>query len=136
MKIDVSRLPGSERYPCTRKQLKVAAGDLDLNWVTMGYPEKRFRPSRLTRLKRQPAGVVVASALFSRQRSSHLSVFAVRRDEYPESASEAFVDHVLPHVLRWLRDQTSKPETQELGHEELVVSWDGENHDIIPGRER
>ncbi len=74
-------------------------------------------------------GSVVASLSFSRRRTSIMQLYPIPAEDYPEDAIREFADEVIPRLKNWLRGQFAKPDTALLGHEQIIVSWNGSKHE-------
>jgi hypothetical protein len=79
-------------------------------------------------------GLVAASLSLSRARTGILQFYPVPESSYSTIAVEEFEHTVVPHLVSWLRDQIEKPETAVLGHEEIIISWNGVKHEYAQVR--
>ncbi len=55
-------------------------------------------------------------------------LYTVRQNEYSEEAAEEFRIEVLPMIKHWLDAEMSKPDTQYLTGNTLVIEWTGKTH--------
>lgn len=128
MEIETIRLPNSERFPCTRRDVGRALGATGLRSV-------EFRHSLLgTRRYAHLAfeGDVVAHAGVLRRREvSWLYILPVRRDRYPDEAATDFRESVLDQLRTWYEAEFTKPETAVLATEELFVEWVRNAHKLV-----
>jgi hypothetical protein len=130
MRIKQIKLPVSQRFACTPRQVKAAFGPAALEWVSFGNPIRTFafdhRASRAPKL----SGAVVASAQVNREGLAHLCFFPIMRDGYPDSAASDFATSILPSLARWISEMHSRPATAIVGVEESVIEWNGSDHSV------
>jgi len=88
---------------------------------TFGFDRRASKPPAL-------AGPIVASAAVNRDGSSHLCLYPVRCDTYPESAAKEFAAAVLPRIVAWFDKQKARSATAVRGVEELVIEWANGHH--------
>ncbi len=115
----VTRLPKTQRFACSKRDIKAVFGHNQLDSVSTG----------VSRLKL--AGPVVAVIDGANQWSDRPSMrlCPVRIDQYPESAADEFKSVILPKMKDWLDQELAKPATRIFGHFEcLVVEWNGSQH--------
>lgn len=118
---------------------------MDLSFVGFGHPKRSFITLRWnTAYSPRPkfSGSVVASldlvhyrvsdegvSYEEPQRNAELYLYPVRQNEYSEEAAEEFRMEVLPMIKNWLDAEMSKPDTQYLTKQTLVIEWTGEIHE-------
>jgi hypothetical protein len=121
-------------FPARKSIIKVAFSDFDKLSCHFGDLSVHFRFD--SRCFERPAldGPVVASLSFSRARSAIMQVYPVRIESYPDQARKEFELKVLPTLHDWLSRQLEKPETAVLGHQEMIVTWNGSAHTYLPVR--
>jgi hypothetical protein len=61
-------------------------------------------------------------------RTAELYLYPVRLSEYSKDAAEEFRMEVLPMIKNWLNAEMSKPDTQYLTGQTLVIEFTGETH--------
>jgi hypothetical protein len=128
MQVKTIRLPKSEVFPCSRRDVKVVFDPDELEWVSFGNPIRTFSfDSRATGVPKL-SGPVVLSLAISRERTAHLCVFPIPYAKYPEKARGQMVESVLPRFAQWLRAKQRQSTTAVLGHEQIVAEWDGKTH--------
>ncbi len=130
MKVEVTRLPKTECYPCTKRVAQSAFGDLNLCWIGLGYPSKHFEFDSRCKYRPRITGVIVAEATYSPQREGWFCAYVVRKEDYPMQAQDDFRMRALPQMREWLERQIRKPDTAVLGYEYLLVVWDGAAHNF------
>lgn len=128
MKLETIKLPKSERFACSARELKAAFSGVENLGVYCGALGKSF--SFDSRSKRRPTleGTVVASAQVSRDLEAILNLYAIRREDYSERAADEFRDSIIPQIREWLKSQLAKQRTAVLGVESLLVEWTGRGH--------
>lgn len=128
MKFETINLPKSERFACSANELKSALSDVEKLSVYCGVLGKGFAFD--SRCRRRPIleGTVMASVQVSRELEAIMSLYSIRREEYPERAACEFRDAIIPKVLGWLKSRLAKGQTEVLGVEELVIEWTGREH--------
>jgi hypothetical protein len=57
-----------------------------------------------------------------------MQVYPIRVEHYSDLARSEFRLKVLPDLRNWLSRQLDKPETAVLGHEQVIVTWNGTTH--------
>jgi hypothetical protein len=62
------------------------------------------------------------------QRNAELYLYPVRQSEYSEQPVEEFRMEVFPMIRNWLETEISKPDTQYLKRQTLVIEWTGDTH--------
>jgi hypothetical protein len=124
-------LPRSQRFACSKRDIKLVFPDDVIGWVSIGfigsfklYPHLFPRPKFV--------GPVIAR-LSAPHRSDGsepiLCLFPVRVDQYPQGAVDEFKSEIMPKMKRWLDRELTKPETSVLGNSEfLLVEWTGSQH--------
>jgi len=127
MRISERRLPKTEGYPCTRRQVKSTFDGTDVKWISLGSI-RHFEFDKRSTHRPKIQGMVVASVTYSPQREAYVCIYVVRRAEYPAEAQDDFRTHVLPRMRQWLRRQIEKPDTAILGYEEMIVEWNETTH--------
>jgi hypothetical protein len=128
MKFETINLPKSERFACSAKELKSAFSDVENLGVYCGVLGKVFIFDSRSRRRPILEGTVVASVGVSRELDAILSLYAIRREEYPERAACEFRDAIIPKVRGWLKSRLAKGQTEVLGVESLVIEWTGREH--------
>ncbi|MBI5508388.1 MAG: hypothetical protein HY903_06530 [Deltaproteobacteria bacterium] len=134
VKIHVHRtLPKSETFPCTRRQARAslaAVPDLTVDFGLRPHfalDPRCAKPPHLT-------GTVVASVHFDRDRATRVQLYPVRRADFSAREQGQFANHELPAICKWILQALELPETQLLGHHELLVESlvDGyRRHEIV-----
>jgi hypothetical protein len=111
------------RYPVRKKAIETAFESFE--WLSCRFGRGAFLLD--SRCTERPAisGAVVASLSFSRMRKAILQVYPIEETVFSAGATKEFEQKVVPHLVGWLKGQLGKPETAILGHEQIVVSWDG-----------
>jgi hypothetical protein len=128
MKIKAIKLPDSERFVCSPKQVKNLFLDVEDLSVHFGSLGKTFHfDGRCTKCPKL-TGHITASLAVTRQRTSLLSFYALQRDELSETSRLKFTDHLLPQMKNWLGQQLAKPETEIVGVEQLLVELIGSQY--------
>ena len=115
-------------FPVRKSVIKAAFEEFTHLSCHFGDLSDHFRLD--SRCFEQPAldGLVVSSLSFSRARTAIMQVYPIRTEHYPEDARSEFVSKVVPHLRMWLLRQLEKPETAVLGHEQIIVTWNGSTH--------
>jgi hypothetical protein len=62
------------------------------------------------------------------ERSAYLYLYPVRQNLYSEEAAKEFRMEVLPVIKNWLDAEMSKPDTQYLSGQVMVIEWTGNAH--------
>jgi hypothetical protein len=128
----VLKLPKSQRFACSKRDIKMTFPDNVLGWVSLGFI-KSFTFDRRHSPYPKFGGPVVAR-LSAPHRSDGdstpiLCLFPVRVDQYPQSAAEEFKSEILPKMKEWLDCELTRPETAVVGLDEcIVVEWTGDQH--------
>jgi hypothetical protein len=73
---------------------------------------------------------VVASLSVSRDWSSIISLYAIRKEAYSEVAAQDFEHAVLPQLRSWIDAELAKPSTAVLGVRQIIAEWDGKKHHL------
>lgn len=142
MRINAIKPQKSERFACSERDVRSTFGPTVLSWVGFGHPTRSFLTLRWnTRYFPTPkfSGPVVASLrLLNYQtsdegvsygdRTAELYLYPVRLREYSEEAAEEFRTEMLPAIKNWLDAEMSKPDTQYLTGQTLVIEWTGRTH--------
>jgi len=128
MRITTIRLPKSELFPCSRRDVKSVFDPDELEWVSFGNPIRTFSFDFYATGVPRLSGPVAISLMMSRVREAHLCVFPVPREGYSEKARAQMVESVLPRFAEWLRAKQSHPDTAVLGHEQIIAEWNGKTH--------
>ena len=105
-------------------------GDMDLKWIGLGWPLRRFEFDSRGTHRPKIAGCVVAEATCNPEREGWFCAYAIPKEKYPEEARIDFRDRVLPRLREWLARQMAKPDTAVLGHDLIIVEWDGKAHKL------
>jgi hypothetical protein len=100
----------------------------------LGSLNRSFRFDSRCYVQPKLEGPVAASLSISRTRSAILQCYPVSEINYGLNATEDFEKVVVPHLVSWLHLQRDKPETAVLGHEEIVVTWNGVKHGYVEVR--
>ena len=114
------RLPNSLVYPCSKKDAKQALSALADTSIHFGLkPQFEFD----SRCHNQPQlqGSVVASVQVNRELYAMIQFFPIRRSEFSDREHLEFVSGRLPRLHAWITEALAAPETQVIGHRELVV---------------
>jgi len=102
MQIRGIRLPNTEIFACSRRDIKKVFEAAALEWVSFGRPIRSFHfDGRMTR-RPTLVGHVVAALTINRDGAAHLCLYPVRRASYPQAARFDFSADILPHLRRWL----------------------------------
>jgi hypothetical protein len=128
MKLKTINLPKSERFACSAKELKAAFSGIENLGVYCGALGKSFAFDGSSTNRPKLEGIVVADAQVSRELDAHLILYPVRREDYPERATNEFCDLLLPQIRGWLEVQLAKSQTAILGVESLIIEWTGREH--------
>lgn len=128
MKFETINLPKSERFACSARELKAAFSDVENLGVYCGVLGKSFSFDSRSKSRPKLEGTVVASAQVSRDLEAILNLYAIRREVYPERATNEFCDSIIPQIHEWLQFQLAKQRTAVLGVESLLVEWTGREH--------
>ena len=128
MKFEAINLPKSERFACSARDLKAALSDVENLGVYCGVLGKSFAFDGRSGRRPKLEGTVVASAQVSRDSEAILSLYAVRRADYPERAADVFRASIVPQIREWLKSRLARRETAVLGVESLLVEWTGREH--------
>jgi hypothetical protein len=128
MRIWTIRLPSSEKFPCSPRDVKRVFSSEELDWVSFGNPIRTFtfdsRATATTTLR----GPVTLSLTVNRERRAHLCVFPIAKSDRPELARAELTNVVLPQFADWLRAKQRRPATAVLGHEKIFAEWSGAIH--------
>jgi hypothetical protein len=86
----VIRLPKTQRFACSKRDIKSVFSGHELDWVSIGAFAKAF--SIQTRYVPRPyfSGPVVATISTGGGAGPYLSLYPVRLDQYPQSAADEF----------------------------------------------
>ena len=127
-------ISGDRRFPITKASIRENFGHFNALSCYFGNLNAEFRFD--SRCNHRPAltGPVVASLSFSRARSAILQLYSIAADAYPPEAVHQFQTDVISRLKFWLEQQIAKPETAVLGAEQLIVCWNGTEHDLLAVR--
>lgn len=129
-RFSVIRLPKTQRFACSKKDIQTVFSNQEIGWVSVGVIKSlKLAPRYFPRPNF--VGPVVADLSVSRGNDSGpiLCLFPVRIDQYPEEAAQEFKSVILPRMKEWLDNEIAKPETSRFGHSELFVAeWTGSQH--------
>jgi hypothetical protein len=150
MDVSAINLPKTERFACTKRQMKLAFSEACPDAVEFGSYQRYFNASRPWDSKYlgqprprykprvQVTGLVVAALtvrgvrhplLEGKPPRSSLRFYALPREKYPDESTLDFVEKALPEMRKWLQAQLAKPETTRVGlDEDLLVEWTGGKH--------
>ena|ERR1051326_2650054 len=128
MKFRTISLPRSERFACSARKLKAAFSDVEKLGVYCGVLRKSFSFDSRSKNRPNLKGTVVASIRINRELECILSLYAIRREDYPDRAADEFCDSIIPRIHEWLTSQLVKPKTAILGVEYLLIEWTGREH--------
>ena len=99
-----------------------------LNWIGFAWPFKQFAFDSRCTDRPKISGTIIAQITISRDLETYACIYPVLKDDYNEEAAQDFVKHILPKMKKWIIEQLSKPETQVLGYETLIVEWFEKKH--------
>jgi hypothetical protein len=118
-------LDESWKYPVSKKIITSAFGNFGKLRCTFASARATFNLD--SRCFERPVinGLVVASLSVSRARTALLQIYPAEIAFFGASATSRFEAFVVPHLAKWLQQQLKKPETAVLGHEQIIVSWNG-----------
>jgi len=126
------KLPKTERFVCTRRDIKAVFGTEILRWVGTGTQKLKMY-DRGYSPRPKFVGPVVASLDVSHLSDSRpiLYLYAVRTDQYSNNAAGEFRSKILPEMKAWLDRELAKPETSKFGHgDDFVTEWSDSEHRI------
>jgi hypothetical protein len=130
MRIKTIRLPSSEAFPCSRRDVKRVFSAEEVDWVSFGNPIRTFRLDSRAAGTPILGGPVAISLTVNRERQAYLCVFPIAKSEYPEAARAELVNVVLPRFAEWLRVKQRRPDTAVLGVEEIIAEWNSGSHRV------
>jgi len=125
MKISVLKLPRSERFICSTKQVKTLFSDVEELSVHFGSLGKTFHFDGRCPKRPQLTGHIAASLSVTRQRTSILCFYPLQRDELSEMSVLNFTNELLPQMQNWLGQKLAKTETEILVVEQFLVELTG-----------
>lgn len=128
MKFRTIKLPASERFACTARELKAAFSDVENLAVYCGVLGKSFAFDSRSKNRPRLQGTVVADAQVSRDLASTFNLYVLSREDYPDTAADEFCESIIPEIRQWLKAQLAKPTTAILGVESLLIEWTGHEH--------
>ena len=142
MRIRAIKPQKNERFSCSQRDVRSTFAATDLSWIGFGHPTRSFITLRWNkRYSPRPkfSGPVVASLILMNyqtsgegisygDRTAELYLYPVRQSEYSKEAAEEFRTEVLPMIKNWLETEMSKPDTQYVNWNTLVIEWTGETH--------
>jgi hypothetical protein len=119
------KLPRSQRFACSKRDIKLVFPDDVLRWVSIVFFntfdfDRRLAPS--------PKFVGPVIAQLSAGTEPTLSIFPVRIDQYPQSVAEEFKSEILPKMKVWLDGELTRSVTDIAGREGFAVEWTGGRH--------
>ncbi len=127
MQIKTIQLPKTQRFPCSKRDVKRSLAGLDL--LTVEFRHTLMRTPRYARLSFD--GHVLATAGVARRRDlAWLYVFPIPVDQYSDAAATEFEESLLPRLHTWFGSQLATCETGILGTEETFVVWGNETHHL------
>jgi hypothetical protein len=142
MQIRAIKPQKTERFACSKRDVRSTFAETDLSWVGFGNPTRSFITLRWNRQyspRPKFSGPVVASLNLANyqvssdgiswgDRTAAMYLYPVRQNEYSEEAADEFRIEVLPIIKHWLDAEMSKPDTQYLTGNTLVIEWTGKTH--------
>ena len=128
MKFQTIKLPASERFACSARELKAAFSDIENLVVSCGVLGKSFAFDSRSRTRPRLQGTVVAYAQVSRDLTSIFNLYVLSKEDYPEIAAHEFCDSIIPEIREWLKVRLSRPTTAIIGVESLLIEWTGNEH--------
>ena len=128
LKIHFTKLPKVQRFPCAKKDIKSTFANGELNWVGFAWPYKQFAFDSRCNDRPKISGVVIAKITVSRELETYACIYPILNDKYNDEAAHEFVKGILPKMRSWMQNQLSKPETQFLGYETMIVEWAEDKH--------
>ncbi len=121
MKLKSIKLPDSETFICSSKELKKVFSNVEDMFISLGHIQKKISfDSRCTH-KPILIGKVVSSLGVSRNLSAILNLYPIKADEYSKKLSDEFVEKIIPQLYMWLENQISKSDTAILGYEQMII---------------
>lgn len=142
MSISAIKPQKTERFACSKRDVRSAFSATDLHGVGFGRPTRSFVTRRWnTQYVSRPkfSGPVVTSlklvayrvadgGISFGGRGAELYLYPVRQSEYSEEAAQEFKMEVLPMIKNWLDAEMSKRDSEFLLRQTLVIEWTGETH--------
>jgi len=120
MNIETINLPKSERFPCSKRDVREALSSLDL--VSVAFRHSMMKTYRYANLSFDGQGI--ANAGVARQRDlAWLYIFPVQKEEYPCLSAHEFKNSILPKLRAWFETEIGKQETACLATVELFIVW-------------
>jgi len=114
------RLPSSQVYACSKRDAKAGLAGLDSAEVHFG-PSAHFEFDSRCTARPKLTGSVVASTTIDRDRNLHINLYPVAAAAFSERETRLFVDTQLPAIADWSTTALELPDTQVVGHQQLII---------------
>lgn len=134
MNVHAIKLPKTQCFACTEKDVRGVFDRLGLDWISFGKNGKSFEFDHRCHHRPKIKGKVVAELCTSSNGSRYLSIFPISTIGYDDLARNDFVQNVLPQLKSWLAEKLGRPETSPDGYECMIVDWDGQTHNTYEVR--
>lgn len=114
------RLPATEVYACSKKEIKSALNGLDQVHVHFGR-ETHFIPPRGLHPAPENADNVVLSVTVDRENQVELELYPIRDKDFTEREHRQLIAEELTKARTWIEEKLGEPELQVVSNRLLLL---------------
>jgi hypothetical protein len=129
MRVYYRKVPKSQRYTCTKRDIKEILHDIEIKCVSFVGPRNFEFDSRCYNCP-QINGSVIATTGISRELEVLVNLYPIKNEQYSDESAKEFKKKVLPKMLTWIKTQKMKQKTAILGYEEFIVEFVENEHKV------